>query len=294
MSARVIDGKATAATVRERVAADVAELARHGVVPGLAAVLVGDDPASAVYVAGKERDCEAVGMRSLGARLPDETTQAELLAEVDRLNADPDVSGVIVQMPLPPHLDPVEAQERTDPCKDVDGLHPVNAGRLLRGDPLLVPATPLGCQVLLEAYGIPVAGADVVVLGRSQLVGRPLAMLLTLKAASAANATVTLCHTGTRDIGAHTRRADVVVVATGVPHTLTGDMVKPGATVLDVGINRGPDGKLFGDVDADVAEVAGALTPVPGGVGPMTRAMLLHNTVLAARLQAGLPPPARG
>ncbi len=285
MTARIIDGKATAAAQRERVAAEVAELADAGVVPGLAAVLVGDDPASAVYVAGKERDCEAVGIRSLGARLPADVDQATLHAEIDRLNADPDVSGIIVQLPLPAHLDPVAAQERVDPAKDVDGLHPVNAGRLLRGDPFLVPATPLGCQVLLTTYGVTVAGASVVIVGRSQLVGRPLAMLLSLKGAGA-NATVTVCHTGTRDLASHTRTADIVVAATGVPHTVTADMVKPGATVLDVGINRRDDGTLFGDVDfAEVSQVAGAITPVPGGVGPMTRAMLLHNTLLAARSQ---------
>ena len=288
MAATVIDGKATAAAQRARVAAEVAELAERGVVPGLAAVLVGDDPASAVYVNGKERDCESVGMRSLGARLPADATQEQLHAELDRLNADPQVSGIIVQLPLPSHLDTIAAQERVDPAKDVDGLHPVSAGRLVRGDPSFVPATPLGCKVLLETYDVPVAGADVVVVGRSQLVGRPLALLLTLKAAGA-NATVTLCHTGTRDVTAHTRRADIVVVATGVPHTLRGDMVRPGAVVIDVGINRRDDGTLFGDVDYDdVVQVAGAVTPVPGGVGPMTRAMLLHNTLLAARNQAGV------
>ena len=288
MTARIIDGKATAASVRDRVAAEVTELADEGIVPGLAAVLVGDDPASHVYVNGKERDCQAVGMVSMGARLPADVTQEKLHEEVDRLNADPAVSGIIVQMPLPKHLDAIAAQERIDPIKDVDGLHPVNAGRLLRGDPFLVPATPLGCQVLLTTYDIDVAGANVVVIGRSQLVGRPLAMLLSLKA-EGANATVTMCHTGTKDVGEHTRNADIVVVATGVPHTLTAEMVKPGATVIDVGINRGEDGKLFGDVDYDeVAEVAGAITPVPGGVGPMTRAMLLHNTLLAAKEQARL------
>ena len=288
MTARIIDGKTTAAAQRERVTAEVTQLAEKGIVPGLAAVLVGDDPASHVYVNGKERDCKAVGMESLGARLPADVSQEDLHAEVDRLNADPQVSGIIVQMPLPPHLDAVAAQERIDPIKDVDGLHPVNAGRLLRGDPFLVPATPLGCQVLLTTYDIPTAGAHVVIIGRSQLVGRPLAMLLSLKAAGA-NSTVTMCHTGTKDIGALTRTADIVVVATGVPHTLTGDMVREGATVIDVGINRAEDGSLFGDVDFDdVAQIAGAITPVPGGVGPMTRAMLLHNTLLAAKAQAGI------
>jgi methylenetetrahydrofolate dehydrogenase (NADP+) / methenyltetrahydrofolate cyclohydrolase len=283
MSARIIDGNATAAEERGRIAAEVVELAAKGIVPGLAAILVGDDPASQVYVNGKERDCQAVGMRSLGARLPAGITQDELHAEIDRLNADPEVSGIIVQMPLPDHLDAIAVQERIDPDKDVDGLHPMNGGRLLRGDPLFVPATPLGVQLLLTRYEIPLAGADVVIVGRSQLVGRPLAALLSLRGT---NATVTVCHTGTRDLAAHTRRADVVVVAAGVPRTLTADMVRPGAAVIDVGINRGPDGKLVGDVDfGAVVEVASAITPVPGGVGPMTRAMLLHNTLLAARHQ---------
>lgn len=287
MTARIIDGRATAAAERERITREVRELASRGMVPGLAAILVGDDPASQVYVGSKERMCEAVGMRSIGARLPGDISQKELHAEIDRLNADPSVSGIIVQMPLPAPLDAVAAQERVDPIKDVDGLHPVNAGRLLRGDPRYVPATPLGCQVLLSSSDIPLGGARVVIVGRSQLVGRPLAMLLSLKG-PAANATVTICHTGTRDLAAHTSQADVVVVATGVPHTLTADMVRPGAAVLDVGINRREDGSLYGDVDFDeVARVAGAITPVPGGVGPMTVTMLLHNTLLAARLQAG-------
>ncbi len=288
MTARIIDGKATAAAERERIAADTAELAAKDIVPGLAAILVGDDPASHVYVGQKERMCERVGMTSHGVRLSADTTQDELHDEIDRLNADPAVSGVIVQMPLPPTLDAIAAQERVDPLKDVDGLHPDNAGRLLRGDPRFVPATPLGCQVLLRTAGITVNGARVVIIGRSQLVGRPLAMLLTMRG-DAANATVTICHTGTRDLVDHTRAADIVVVATGVPRTLTAEMVAPGAAVIDVGINRGDDGKLTGDVEfAGVSEVAGAITPVPGGVGPMTVTMLLHNTLLAARLQAGI------
>ena len=283
--ATVIDGRAVAAAERERIVAGTAELAAGGVVPGLAAVLVGDDPASQVYVAQKERMCARVGMRWLGVRLPADTTQAELEAHIDRLNAAPEVSGIVVQMPLPDHLDAVRAQERVDPVKDVDGLHPDNAGRLLRGDPRFVPATPLGCQVLLRSAGVAIAGAHAVVVGRSQLVGRPLAMLLSARA-EGGNATVTMCHTRTRDLAAHTRAADIVVVAAGAPGTLTADMVRPGATVIDVGIHRRDDGTLTGDVDfAGVSRVAGAITPVPGGVGPMTVAMLLHNTLLAARLQ---------
>lgn len=289
MTARTIDGKATAARVRERVAVEVGELADHGAQPGLAAVLIGDDPASQVYVAGKQRDCDAVGIAWHGTTLPAEVTGDDLRHELDRLNQDPAVSGIIVQLPLPAHLDPVAAQERIDPAKDVDGLGPVNAGRLLRGDPLFVPATPLGCQTLLAEHDVPLEGAHVVILGRSQLVGRPLAMLLNRKA-QGANATVTMCHTRTRDVAAHTRTADVVVVATGVPGSLTADMLRPGAAVIDVGINRAEDGSLYGDVDPDVWGVAGAVTPVPGGVGPMTRAMLLHNTVRAARAHAGLTP----
>jgi methylenetetrahydrofolate dehydrogenase (NADP+)/methenyltetrahydrofolate cyclohydrolase len=287
MTARIIDGRATAAAERERIAAETAELADWGVVPGLAAVLVGDDPASHVYVGQKERMSERVGMTSHGARLPADISQDDLYAEIDRLNADAAVHGIIVQMPLPDHLDAVAAQERVDPLKDVDGLHPDNAGRLLRGDPRFVPATPLGCQVLLRTAGVEIAGARVVIIGRSQLVGRPLAMLLSAKAPDA-NATVTMCHSRSVDVADHTRAADVVVVATGVMGTLTADMVAPGATVIDVGINRRDDGKLIGDVDFEgVREVAGAITPVPGGVGPMTVTMLLHNTLQAARLQAG-------
>jgi methylenetetrahydrofolate dehydrogenase (NADP+)/methenyltetrahydrofolate cyclohydrolase len=286
-NATIIDGKAIAAAERERIAEQTAQLAKRGVVPGLAAVLVGDDPASHVYVRQKERMSEQVGMRSLGARLPADATQDALHAEIDRLNADPAVSGIIVQMPLPPHLDAVRAQERVDPRKDVDCLHPENGGRLLRGDPRFIPATPLGCQVLLRRSGIKIEGADVVIIGRSQLVGRPLSVLLSARG-EGANATVTVCHTGTRNVAEHTRAADIVVVAAGVPRALTADMVKPGATVIDVGINRREDGKLEGDVDFErVAEVAGAITPVPGGVGPMTVAMLLHNTLHAARLAAG-------
>ena len=284
MTATILDGKAVAAEERRRITTQVEELTAGGARPGLAAVLVGDDPASHVYVGMKERDCDEVGMASYGARLPADVDQATLEREIDRLNADPRVSGIIVQMPLPGHLDPIAAQERIDPGKDVDGLGPISMGRLLRGDPKFIPATPLGCLVLLEESSIPVSGRHVVVVGRSQLVGRPLANLLTLKGT---DATVTICHSRTTDLATFTRQADIVVMAIGRPRTLTADMVRPGSAVLDVGITRTEDG-LVGDVDyGAVAAVAGAITPVPGGVGPMTRAMLLRNTLAAARLQAG-------
>ena len=288
MTATLIDGKAVAAAQRQRIATEVTALGAQGVTPGLAAVLVGDDPASHVYVGMKEKDCAAVGITSLGARLPADVDQATLHAEIDRLNADPAVSGIIVQMPLPGHLDEIAAQDRIDPVKDVDGLGPASQGPIMRGIPTYVPATPLGCRVLLEHHDVPLAGAEVVVVGRSTLVGRPLAMLLSLKGT---DATITMCHSRTRDLAAHTRRADVVVMAVGVPRMLTADMVKPGACVLDVGITRDEEsGSLIGDVDFDaVVEVAGLLTPVPGGIGPMTRAMLLENTLRAARTIAGLP-----
>lgn len=287
MSATLIDGNAVAAAQRQRIATEVADLQAQGIIPGLAAVLVGDDPASHVYVGMKEKDCAAVGMASLGARLPATVDQATLRAEIDRLNADPAVSGIIVQMPLPAHLDEVSVQDRIDPAKDVDGLGSISQGHLMRGVPTFVPATPLGCKVLLDHHEVPLAGAHVVIVGRSTLVGRPLSMLLGLKGI---DATVTMCHSRTRDLAALTRSADVIVMAVGVARMLTAAMVRPGATVIDVGITRGEDGKLLGDVDFDaVAEVAGLLTPVPGGVGPMTRAMLLENTLRAARLIAGLP-----
>jgi methylenetetrahydrofolate dehydrogenase (NADP+)/methenyltetrahydrofolate cyclohydrolase len=282
MGAQLIDGNAVAAAERTRIADEVAALVAAGTTPGLAAVLVGDDPASHVYVGMKEKDCAAVGMASHGARLPADVDTATLHAEIDRLNADPAVHGIIVQMPLPSHLDEVAAQDRIAPHKDVDGLHPHSQGQLMRGVPTFVPATPLGCTVLLERHGVELSGAHVVIVGRSTLVGRPLAMLLGIKGT---DATVTMCHSRTRDLAAHTVRADVVVMATGVPRMLTADMVRPGAVVIDVGITRDDDGRLVGDVDFDaVAEVAGLITPVPGGVGPMTRAMLLENTLRAARL----------
>jgi methylenetetrahydrofolate dehydrogenase (NADP+)/methenyltetrahydrofolate cyclohydrolase len=282
MPARVIDGKVVAASILEELASRVRSLEGSGITPGLAAVLVGDDPASAAYVAGKERDAHAVGMASFVHRLPASASQGELMDVVHTLNDDPSVHGIIVQMPLPPQLDTAAAQEAVSPLKDIDGLHPENAGLLSLGRPRFVPCTPLGIQVLLERSGTPVNGAHVVVVGRSQLVGRPVSILLSNKAGNA-NATVTLCHTGTPDVGVFTRTADILIVAAGHPGAIGGEHIKPGATVIDVGITRGANGKLVGDVDFESAyNVAGAITPVPGGVGPMTRAMLLANAVQAA------------
>ncbi|MBA2419962.1 MAG: bifunctional methylenetetrahydrofolate dehydrogenase/methenyltetrahydrofolate cyclohydrolase FolD [Thermoleophilaceae bacterium] len=277
MPGRLIDGKAVAAEVRERVAAEVAELAHA---PGLATVLAGDDPASAVYVRMKREDCAQVGIESFhhepGGDVPEQAL-AELLGS---LNCDPQVNGILLQLPLPGHLDGEAMSALIDPAKDVDGLTPFSAGLLAHGHPGLVPCTPAGVMELLAHADVELEGAEAVVVGRSQLVGKPLASLLL-----AANATVTHCHSRTRDLGASCRRADVLVAAAGSPGLITADMVHEGAAVIDVGTNRTDDG-LVGDVDFDaVREVAGAITPVPGGVGPMTRAMLLVNTVAAARTQ---------
>ena len=282
MTAQVLDGKATAATVRQEVAARVRALADRGVVPGLGTVLVGDDPGSRAYVAGKHRDCAEVGITSLRRDLPADASQADVERAVDELNADPACTGFIVQLPLPRGLDSGPVLERVDPAKDADGLHPTNLGRLVLGEPGPLPCTPRGIVELLTRHDVPLAGAEVCVVGRGVTVGRPLGLLLTRRQE---NATVTLCHTGTRDVAAHTRRADVVVVAVGVPGLLTADMVRPGAAVLDVGITRGPDG-LVGDVDPAVRDVAAWVAPVPGGVGPMTRAMLLLNVLEAAKKAA--------
>jgi methylenetetrahydrofolate dehydrogenase (NADP+) / methenyltetrahydrofolate cyclohydrolase len=288
VSASIIDGKKIAAAVRDDVTERVSGLTRQGVVPGLAAVLVGDDPASVTYVESiKGKACTAAGMTPFIRRLPAATTQKELTGEIQRLNEDPEIHGIIVQIPLPLHLDPMIAQAAVDPSKDVDGLHPENAGLLALGDPRFIPCTPYGVKILLEKTGIKVEGAHIVVVGRSNLVGRPLSILLSQKA-DGANATVTLCHTGTVDLQAHTRAADILIAAAGTPKGITGEMVKPGATVIDVGINRTEDG-LIGDVDFEsVSEVADAITPVPGGVGPMTVAMLLSNTVQAATYLGGI------
>ncbi|NAZ84961.1 bifunctional methylenetetrahydrofolate dehydrogenase/methenyltetrahydrofolate cyclohydrolase [Kineococcus indalonis] len=294
MSAVVLDGRAAAAAVKADLTERVAELREHGVVPGLGTVLVGDDPGSASYVRGKHRDCAEVGIASIQVELPATATQGEVEAEVARLNADPACTGFIVQLPLPAGIDANRVLEAVDPAKDADGLHPTNLGRLVLRvreeitSPL--PCTPRGVIDLLLRHDVPLDGAEVVVVGRGVTVGRPIGLLLTRRHP---NATVTLCHTGTRDLASHLRRADVVVAAAGVPGLVTRDVVKPGAAVLDVGVSRVPDPvtgkpKLAGDVALDVAEVAGFVAPNPGGVGPMTRALLLTNVVESAERAAGL------
>jgi methylenetetrahydrofolate dehydrogenase (NADP+)/methenyltetrahydrofolate cyclohydrolase len=282
MTARILDGKAVAADIRAELTQRVASLTARGVVPGLGTILVGDDPGSRAYVNGKHRDCAQVGITSIRRDLPADATQAQVEAAVDELNADPACTGYIVQLPLPDGLDPQRVLERIDPAKDADGLHPVNLGRLVLGEPGPLPCTPRGIVELLRRYEVQIAGADVTVIGRGITVGRSLGLVLTRRSE---NATVTLCHTGTKDLAAHTANADIIVVAAGRPGLLTAGMVKPGAAVLDVGITR-TDAGLVGDVDPGVAEVAGWLAPMPGGVGPMTRAMLLANVVEAAERPA--------
>lgn len=276
MTAQTLDGTATLAAIKAELTERVAKLKERGIVPGLGTVLVGDDPGSQWYVGAKHKDCASIGITSLRRDLPATATQAEVEAVIDELNADPTCTGFLVQQPT--GLDEFALLSRVDPDKDVDGLHPVNLGKLVLGQPGPLPCTPVGVIELLRRYDVPIAGAEVVVVGRGLTVGRPLGLLLTRKSE---NATVTLCHTGTRDLAAHVRNADIVVAAAGVPGIISGDMVKPGAAVLDVGVSR-VDGKIAGDVAADVAEVAGWVSPNPGGVGPMTRAMLLSNVVLAA------------
>ncbi len=275
MTATILDGKATAAAIKADLRARVDRLKARGITPGLGTVLVGDDPGSHAYVAGKHRDCAEVGIESIRVDLPADTSQAQLDDHIDRLNADPSVTGYIVQLPLPRQLDANRTLERMAPQKDADGLHPMNLGRLVLGQEAPLPCTPRGIVELLRRYDVPVAGAHVVVVGRGVTVGRPLGLLLTRKSE---NATVTLCHTGTRDVGTYLRSADIIVAAAGVPHLVTAADVKPGAAVLDVGITRTEAG-LVGDVAPDVLEVAGFVAPMPGGVGPMTRAMLISNVV---------------
>jgi methylenetetrahydrofolate dehydrogenase (NADP+)/methenyltetrahydrofolate cyclohydrolase len=278
MTATILDGKATAAAVKADLARRVDALRGRGITPGLGTVLVGDDPGSHAYVGGKHKDCAEVGIASIRVDLPADTSQQHLEDEIRRLNADPTVTGYIVQLPLPRHLDANRVLELMDPAKDADGLHPMNLGRLVLGEAAPLPCTPRGIVELLRRYEVTIDGAEVVVVGRGVTVGRPLGLLLTRRSE---NATVTLCHTGTLDLAAHVRNADIVVAAAGVPHLITGAMVKSGSAVLDVGITRTETG-LVGDVAPDVLDVAGFVAPMPGGVGPMTRAMLLTNVVEAS------------
>ncbi len=294
MSAKIISGTEIARQVREELKQEVSDLkARHNIVPGLATVLLGDNPASKSYIAGKEKAAIALGIYSERIDLPDTTTEAELLALIKRLNNDPKIHGILVQLPLPKGIDETKVLYAIDPKKDVDGFHPVNLGKLMIGDPDFIPCTPFGIQQLLIRSGIKIDGAEVVIVGRSNLVGKPIANILLQKIAGA-NATVTICHTGTKDIKSHTLKAEILIVAAGKPNAVTVDMVKEGAVVIDVGVNRigkTSEGKdiLVGDVDYDkIKEKASFITPVPGGVGPMTITMLMANTVKAAKLAAKL------
>jgi methylenetetrahydrofolate dehydrogenase (NADP+) / methenyltetrahydrofolate cyclohydrolase len=282
MVARLIDGKGLAARIRAGLKVETDELTRSGFQPGLAVVLVGDDPASHVYVANKTKACAEIGFRAFDHHLPAATTEVELLALVDSLNKNPSVDGILVQLPLPPHIDSRKVLLAIDPRKDVDGFHPDNLGRMLMGEPRFVPCTPAGVMRLLAEDGVNLEGKHAVVLGRSNIVGKPAAVLL-----SAANATVTLCHSKTLNLADVVRQADVLVAAIGRAKFVKGDWIKPGAVVIDVGMNRPPEGKLCGDVDTEAASInAAAITPVPGGVGPMTIALLMENTLVSARRRA--------
>ncbi|MBC6451609.1 bifunctional methylenetetrahydrofolate dehydrogenase/methenyltetrahydrofolate cyclohydrolase [Actinokineospora sp. HBU206404] len=278
VTATILDGNATRDAILAELRGRVDALAERGVVPGLGTVLVGDDPGSQSYVRSKHRTCKKIGLNSIRRDLPAHTTQAELEAVIDELNENPDCTGYLIQLPLPGHLDAGAALQRVDPAKDSDGLHPTNLGKLVLGDAGPLPCTPVGIVELLRRYDVPLAGARVTVVGRGVTVGRPLGLLLTRRSE---NATVTLCHTGTKDLAGEVRRADIVVAAAGNAGLITADMIKPGAAVLDVGVTRTDQG-LVGDVHPDVREVAGFLAPMPGGVGPMTIAMLMRNTVEAA------------
>ena len=295
MAAKILDGNKVAQEMRAEMAEEIKALKEeHGITPGLAVVLVGDDPASQVYVRNKGRACEQVGIRSDTYRFPADYPEEELLGLISKLNEDPEVHGILVQLPLPKHIDEEKVLYTIDPDKDVDGFHPVNVGKLMIGKPGFLPCTPHGIQQLLLRSGIEIEGKHVVVVGRSNIVGKPVAMILVQKQ-KGANATVTICHTGTKDLGYHTRQADILIVAAGRPKTVTADMVKEGAVVVDVGVNRVEDPsskrgyRLVGDVDFDsVKEKASAITPVPGGVGPMTITMLLRNTIDAAKRAHGI------
>jgi methylenetetrahydrofolate dehydrogenase (NADP+)/methenyltetrahydrofolate cyclohydrolase len=294
MPAQIISGTEVAKQIREELKQEIAELkAKHNLTPGLATILVGEDPASQVYVGAKEKTSLALGIYSERHDLPADTSEEKLLALIDKLNKDPKIHGILVQLPLPKHINETKVLYAVDPKKDVDGFHPVNVGKLMIGEPDYLPCTPHGIQQLLIRSGVKIEGAEVVIVGRSNIVGKPIANILLQKKAGA-NATVTVCHTRTRDISLHTRRADILIVAAGRPKAITADMVKEGVVVIDVGVNRigkTAEGKdiLVGDVDFDsVKEKAKAITPVPGGVGPMTITMLMLNTVRAAKLAAGL------
>ena len=291
MVAQIISGKDVAQAIRQELSQEVSELRQKGgVVPGLATVLVGEDPASVSYVTAKGKACEELGMKSFHYAIPAQTSQEELLRRVEELNRNPGVHGILVQLPLPKHIDENKVLYAIDPDKDVDGFHPINVGRLMIGEEIFPPCTPAGIQELIVRSGTPTDGAELVVVGRSNIVGKPIAVMMLQKKAGA-NATVTVCHTRTRNMADHTRRADILIVAAGKALAVTAEMVKPGATVIDVGVNRigfteSGKAKLVGDVDFDsVKEIAGKITPVPGGVGPMTITMLLRNTVRAAKLR---------
>jgi len=293
MAAQIIDGKRIAEEIRGELRAEIARLKSRGVVPGLGVILVGEDPASKSYVSAKEKACEELGLFSDDNRLPARTSQEDLLARIRKMNADPKIHGILVQLPLPPHLNSSEVLLAIDPSKDVDGFHPMNVGKMVIGEKCFLPCTPHGVVQLLLRSGVRIEGTHVVVVGRSNIVGKPLANML-LQKSRTGNATVTVCHTGTKDIASFTRQADIVIAAAGRPKTITADMIKPGAVVIDVGVNRVDDPsskkgfRLVGDVDFEaVKEKASLVTPVPGGVGPMTITMLLYNTVESARRASG-------
>jgi len=292
MPAMILDGKIVAKKIQDEVKDEVSSLQKKGVSIGLATILVGNDPASKIYVTSKHRICQSLGIYSERHDLASNVSEEEVISLIKKLNQESRISGILVQIPLPSHISEAKVTETINPMKDVDGFHPANLGKLMRGDPLFIPCTPLGIQRLLVYYGIQIQGADVVIVGRSNIVGKPLANLLSQRGKDA-NATVTLCHTATRDLPSHTRRADILIVAAGRAKMISQDMVKGGSVVIDVGINRigkTEEGKdiLCGDVDFEgVKEKAGAITPVPGGIGPMTTTMLMYNTVKAAKLQAG-------
>ncbi|MHC4619033.1 MAG: bifunctional methylenetetrahydrofolate dehydrogenase/methenyltetrahydrofolate cyclohydrolase FolD [Planctomycetota bacterium] len=293
MAAKIIDGKQTAADMRAEIKDEVAKLKQEGIVPGLGVILVGEDPASQSYVTAKERTCEDLGIYSDDNRLPENTTQKDLISLVNRMNADPKINGILVQLPLPKHLDESEVLLAINPDKDVDGFHPTNIGKMVAGQKAFLPCTPHGVIQLLVRSGVKVEGSYVVIVGRSNIVGKPLANMLIQKATNR-NATVTVCHTRTKDLAHHTQQADIVVAAAGRPKTITADMVKDGVVAIDVGVNRVEDAtkkkgyRLVGDVDFEaVKEKASLITPVPGGVGPMTITMLMYNTVESAKKAAG-------